>query len=528
MTTAEELEQEKKELQRKLEEGRQHSEKLDNEIIEANERQRLRRELDRKRVALRHQALENRGKETDRDDIDADRDGDFMPPHDMQAFASTSSSNPYRSCCGFDNPKDGEVNVTSAVSRGEYSWRLNGMSWLENALADNFEDFVVSSDFRVGASLFDLVYSPIAASPIDASENQVGSLAIRHREDGGVIFRYKIFIKKAGGDFVQWGAEGNECHPEWLEKGKAFGPDVQNLTRGEERKGKLGIFGLKHKELLQSEWVEDDALTVKVQLEVMEDSSTWTRSVKEKVDVPPSTMSANLLSMLEEEKCTDTTFIVDGKHIKAHSQILSARSEFFERELNGGLQESVSKVVNIHDTDFATFEVLLRYLYTDDFDVVEAVIKKKITEEMSETSGISASRIPNLRTTILQSILSVSHRYQVQRLRLWCEQQLCEYICKEEVCSLLCQAHLYEAKQLEKVCLSFIKRNLSSVVPTVAFGKLSAEWPSVMLRINIFLADVSEREASCAITAHSEFQRKRFLPDASELETVSAKRNRSD
>ena len=50
-------------------------------------------------------------------------------------------------------------------------------------------------------------------------------------------------------------------------------------------------------------------------------------------------------------------------------------------------------------------------------------------------------------------------KYQVQRLRLWCEQQLCEYISKDQVCSILCQAHLYEASQLEKVCDTQLERN---------------------------------------------------------------------
>ena len=45
-----------------------------------------------------------------------------------------------------------------------------------------------------------------------------------------------------------------------------FGPDV------EEHDGSPadGIFGLSHDELLGSEWVENDTLTVKVKLEVRE------------------------------------------------------------------------------------------------------------------------------------------------------------------------------------------------------------------------------------------------------------------
>ena len=103
---------------------------------------------------------------------------------------------------------------------------------------------------------------------------------------------------------------------------------------------------------------------------------------------------------------------------------------------------------------------------------------------------------------LLQSMLMVSHKYEVQRLRMWCEQKLCDFVCKDEVCSILCQAHLFGAEQLEKACLSFIKTWKESVMATPGFGTLSAEWPEVMLKLNIFMADLSESRASEAVTAH--------------------------
>ena len=39
----------------------------------------------------------------------------------------------------------------------------------------------------------------------------------------------------------------------------------------------------------------------------------------------------------------DVTFFVQGETIKAHSPILCARSEVFEKELTAGLKESTSK-----------------------------------------------------------------------------------------------------------------------------------------------------------------------------------------
>ena len=48
--------------------------------------------------------------------------------------------------------------------------------------------------------------------------------------------------------------------------------------------------------------------------------------------------------------------------IHAHSQILSARSEVFRKQLTSGMQEEVSKVIRIEDCDAVTFRAFLQFL----------------------------------------------------------------------------------------------------------------------------------------------------------------------
>lgn len=130
---------------------------------------------------------------------------------------------------------------------------------------------------------------------------------------------------------------------------------------------------------------------------------------------------------------------------------------------------------------------------------------------------------------MLQGILAVSHKYQVPRLRLWCEQELCEFISKDDVCTILCVAHLYEAKELEKACLTFIKTNMDAVMGTPSFGSLSAERPEVLLKINIFLANLPEATASSVIKAHEASSKKRSAQAEVEDGTAaSAKRKRAE
>ena len=139
------------------------------------------------------------------------------------------------------------------------------MSWLENALEEDEESFLCSADFHAGD--FDLIYAP-TQTLLGPNRSWVGSPAIRHLLSEGLIFRYKLLIKRTGGEFVQWGAEGNECHPPWEESNKWFSHDVQrDPAHGAEPQRQLCIFGLKHEDLVKSEWVENDTLTVKVQVE---------------------------------------------------------------------------------------------------------------------------------------------------------------------------------------------------------------------------------------------------------------------
>eukprot|EP00747_Dinoflagellata_sp_TGD_P138937 gnl/TRDRNA2_/TRDRNA2_175844_c3_seq14.p1 gnl/TRDRNA2_/TRDRNA2_175844_c3~~gnl/TRDRNA2_/TRDRNA2_175844_c3_seq14.p1 ORF type:complete len:119 (-),score=28.38 gnl/TRDRNA2_/TRDRNA2_175844_c3_seq14:313-669(-) len=101
--------------------------------------------------------------------------------------------------------------------------------------------------------------------------------------------------------------------------------------------------------------------------------------------------------------------------------------------------------------------------------------------------------------SILQQLLAVSHKYNVTRLQLWCERELSRYIAIGDVCAVLIQAHLYEAKQLEKRCLEFIKAHKNEVVRTDGFGSLSQAWPEVSLKITLHIGAVDDSSAAEAI-----------------------------
>ena len=90
---------------------------------------------------------------------------------------------------------------------------------------------------------------------------------------------------------------------------------------------------------------------------------------------------------------------------------------------------------------------------------------------------------------------------EVQRLQRWCEAQLCNQLSAEQVCCILRQAHVFEAAQLEKACLSYIKDNSAQVLKLQAYSDLISKWPEVALKIHLFTAGVPEAEAAAIVQA---------------------------
>ncbi|CAJ1454298.1 unnamed protein product [Effrenium voratum] len=327
------------------------------------------------------------------------------------------------------------MNCSEIVARGEYVWKIEGLSWLQNTLKQNGLCYASSEPFTVGGETFAFVYNPSAGKVSLTAEEQHGSLAIIHEDDDGITFRYRIFIKRRGGDFLQWGDTGDECHPTTDTCGWAFGPDVQQQDPCRYVPRQTGIFGLTHKQLLDSEWVENDSLTVKFELEVRPDDWYGRAPLKPHVEVPPCTFAQDMKALLDDGRCSDVEFVVQDERMTAHTAILCARSE----------------EIVIQDCDVVTFKALLHFLYTVD-ELVKSMPAGSVTARKTATAANFKSlggsggteELPNPRLQLLQGLLAASHKYQ-------------ESITVAKVCDVLCQAHLYE------VCAYFDTPSVLSV-----------------------------------------------------------------
>lgn len=486
---------------------RQHQQYVQ-DVHVAEGRQRLRRELDGIRNETKEYDSANVWLLTRRQGTDADRVGPHIPsaPGDRPA-----RKEPARYSQTSVDTGAGVLNCCNTVARSEYVWKIEGLSWLENTLRQLDEECAVSEGFRVGGECFIFVYHPKAGVIGErGGVDQRASLAIQAPcSDQGITFRYGISIKRRGGSFEPWGDMGNECHPDTDTSDWVFGPDVQ-LAPGTPS----GIFGLTHTQLVASDWVENDTLTIKFQLELRPDSEAvmddlWrVPTVKCEFEVSPSTICSDFLSLFEKQVCADVTFIVGGETIKAHSQILCARSEVFERQFNGSLRESVTKEVLVEDCDAVTFTAMLKFIYTDDMDCVKSMVNNACLRRKNPTETAAGSLTVS-RVSLLQNVLAISHKYQLSRMGLWCEQQLCECLTVDEVCTVLCKAHLYDGKKLEKACLAFIKEHFADVVATPTFGSLAHDWPDIMIKVSVFLAGVCDSSAGPSLEVPGGCKRKR-------------------
>ena len=309
------------------------------------------------------------------------------------------------------------------------------------------------------------------------SSHQKGSLVLVCEAGNDIAFRHRLFVKARDGAFVQWGETGHEY------KSK----DSYFLACGPDNAGQpAGIFGLSHKQLVQSAWLQNDTLTVKCAVEVRPNQrpNSQTCRLNSSVEVPGPTMEHDMRALWEKGACSDVQFAIQGDLLKAHTQVLCARSEVFAAQLTCGMQEASTKVIEITDCDLPAFKAFLQFLYTDSFAAVE-----ELGLQLNADTDNSAKQ------SKLQALLAVSHKYQVKRLQRWCEMRLCEGLTTSAVCDILCQAHLHQATELEKACLSYIKDNMATVVKQPVFAEMVTTWPQLSLKVSLFAAGVLEAEA---------------------------------
>ncbi|GJN20684.1 hypothetical protein PR202_gb08087 [Eleusine coracana subsp. coracana] len=119
-----------------------------------------------------------------------------------------------------------------------------------------------------------------------------------------------------------------------------------------------------------------------------------------------------------------------------------------------------TEVIRVHDMEAEAFEALLSFLYTD-----------------------TLPEFPGERQSAMnQHLLVAADKYNLERLKLICEDNLCKHIETGTAATILTLAEQHNCNILKKVCTQFLSSPsaLKEMVETDGFEHLARSCPSVL------------------------------------------------
>lgn len=157
---------------------------------------------------------------------------------------------------------------------------------------------------------------------------------------------------------------------------------------------------------------------------------------------PPISSGSSLLSKLsflyKDENLRDLKFRIGSEELMAHRIVLSARSKVFHAMLQYDTQERREGVIKIEDCSVESFKAFLNYCYTGEMDIN---VKNKAID-----------------------LLILADKYDVQCLKMKCEEYLCGVIEKSNAISYLIAAYLSNSNLLKATALVKIKPYVKEVL----------------------------------------------------------------
>lgn len=150
--------------------------------------------------------------------------------------------------------------------------------------------------------------------------------------------------------------------------------------------------------------------------------------------------------------------------------ILAARSAVFEAELFGQMKESedTTAAIRVDDMEADVFRGLLVFMYTDGLPACPALQQAAMS----------------------QHLLVAADRYNLERLKLICEDNLCAHIDTGSVATILALADQHHCSGLKEACFDFLcsPSSLNAVMATDGFEHLTRSCPAVLKELTSNIA----------------------------------------
>uniref|UniRef100_A0A0E0JYY4 BTB domain-containing protein n=1 Tax=Oryza punctata TaxID=4537 RepID=A0A0E0JYY4_ORYPU len=212
----------------------------------------------------------------------------------------------------------------------------------------------------------------------------------------------------------------------------------------------------------------DDRVTIRCDVTVIKGFCPQESEVQRKfVVVPPGNLDRHLGDLFENMDGAYVKFEVGEERFSAHRCVLAARSCVFKAELFGAMKaRHGDKPIKVEDMEASVFKSLLHFVYTDSLPEME-------DDQLEEHAA---------DVVLVQHFLVAADRYNVERLKLMCEERLCEHIDSDMVASSLALAEQHSCHGLKEACFQFLvsPSNLEKMMASDGFEHLKSSCPSVL------------------------------------------------
>ncbi|KAL6654208.1 hypothetical protein ACP70R_007673 [Stipagrostis hirtigluma subsp. patula] len=194
------------------------------------------------------------------------------------------------------------------------------------------------------------------------------------------------------------------------------------------------------KSLEESTYLKDDCFHVRCDFTVSKEITT--EAITQYVVVPPPDMHEHLGRLLSSKERADVRF---------------------EAELFGPMRENTMANIRIDGMEARVFKAVLDFFYTDMLPEIEK-------DDM---------------VVMAQHLLVAADRYNLERLKLICEDKLCNLIDTSTVATTLTLAEQHGCLGLKQACFNFLKSpsNLKVAVETDGFVHLVSSCPSLVMEL---------------------------------------------
>jgi hypothetical protein len=161
-------------------------------------------------------------------------------------------------------------------------------------------------------------------------------------------------------------------------------------------------------------------------------------------------LSSRMANLFEKQKFCDLDVVSKGgERISCHKAVLIAGSDVFEAMFNHDTKEKSNNEI-LFDLDIAILREMLKFIYTDN---------------VSKMSSMASD------------LLMVADMYNLSRLKMLCEDYLCEKICSKDVGKYLTYADMANASKLKETCLDFAASHPDEVSASESWSKQVGKRP---------------------------------------------------